>query len=763
MACFIISQAQINRIKGTLNDTIGQPISGAMLVIMNSKDSSSIAMEYAKEATFDIKYHQTGQEKLMLYISVYGFQGKFLPLKSKDEDLGKIVLLPLAIKMDEVTITRKIPLQHTFSKGKDEFRIPEWMGEQEYDLNSLLSNIPGIAVDGNSVKIIGSGSPVYTINGLTPRPGELESLSPQDIEKIIIDRMPSAKYDKTVKGIINIVIRKKLKDYLSTRLSNNFIYRQKAGDNTAIAINNQAGKWVNYLNYIYSYAPNIYESVYKSTLHTDAGDYPRIYEQSPDQLKKTQGVNYSPKYNINEHSFIDLQYSYQTNKEQSEDVNTFEIINKEYDDLKSKTKTTNNNHDLILRYHHQKKENNAFTANISYAHYDKNNHANTVENITYTDPDEESININTNYTSQFTNKVLTISANYDFDIGKQIRMEAGGDFAKIWNNSSTVYAGGQNYLTGTQETQATLYLNFGQSLGKIHYQVGLRGEYLYKHHPTDKKINDHPYAFLPSVSFSYKVTDQTNMTLYYRRTTTHPTLIQRDPILHYSDKYEYVQGNPDLKAYIDNNINFRLQLPKNLSLNINYLFAKDPIIQATNIYDESQQITLTTYNNFPRQKNLQASVGWYEKFGFYRLMLNGGYEQTWSKSPFLDSYVEYSKPAFNIRIQQMFSIHNNVRLSVIFNYMTSSKDLNSKMNEYYDLSSTLIFTLFKRRLNILIAGDDLLYTNVKWVIRYDRITEENINYTYGRALRIGITYNFNDFRDMFKKNNSNSYILDRAR
>lgn len=90
-------------------------------------------------------------------------------------------------------------------------------------------------------------------------------------------------------------------------------------------------------------------------------------------------------------------------------------------------------------------------------------------------------------------------------------------------------------------------------------RLGLRGEYLYKYRAENKDVNADPFSWLPSVSLSYEPNDAINLNFYFRRSTIHPTISERDPILHYVNKYEYMRGNPDLKSYIENEIALRLR------------------------------------------------------------------------------------------------------------------------------------------------------------------------------------------------------------
>lgn len=756
----IRSNAQSYTVRGELRDSTGMGIAGAAIVVMDPADSVAVNMEYTKEPRFEIKYDNPGKKEMLLYIQAYGYKNVLLDLKAEDENLGEIVLNPLSYDIDGIAVTADASVQYRSVRGKDEFTIPRSVGEREYDLNTLLSTIPGLAVDGEKVSIIGRGAPIYTINGLKPRPGELQNLSPRDVEKIVIDRMPSARYDKSVVGIINIVTRKTLKDYLGLRVSNDFYQRKEPGNISRITLNNQVGKWSNHLDYSYTYWRSYYESIYTNVLHDDDRQYVRTYTQSPLFRSQKHVLNYSPKYQINGKSFIDLQYSYERAGVKGSHPESFDILGYEYNSSDGSSFSRDNSHNVIARYVLEGDNDERLVINGGYSHILKNGNSLSLEKITYNDGTRDEIL--TQYDSRFASQVLSFSAMYDFGIGDNILAESGLEFAELWNDSRTRYKGGDKYLSDTEETQAAAYFNLGQQIGKFYYQIGVRGEYLYKYRAEGTDANSKPFSFLPTVSLGYDFSDAVNLTLYFRRTTTHPTLSERSPILNYVNKYEYTQGNPDLRSYIDNELSLHAKLPWNIAVNVGYFYAKDPIIQMDDIYDIETRKTIFTYHNFPKREKLSADITWNGHYGFYRLTLTGQYQQIFAKSPYLDGFVDYTKPRLQLRINQLFKLYRNIYLGVVFNCSTSYDNIYTRVSESYDLSGNIVMTLFKRRLNVTVGCDKILYSNQRTWEKYKMISTYNQNFQFDRQFRIGITYNFSNFRDLFKKNDSNADILQRA-
>ena len=71
--------------------------------------------------------------------------------------------------------------------------------------NDVLAHIPGVIRNGNSIEVIGRGTPLIYINGRQMRnQSELDQLSSDQIKDVEVVMTPGAKYDATVKAVIRI-------------------------------------------------------------------------------------------------------------------------------------------------------------------------------------------------------------------------------------------------------------------------------------------------------------------------------------------------------------------------------------------------------------------------------------------------------------------------------------------------------------------------------------------------------------------------------
>lgn len=757
------AQPLSGRVSGILCDTTGMELTQvAAVVVMNRSDSTTLRAEYISAGKFQFTYPAPALSEPVLYISAYGFQSKLLPLGSLDQDLGKIELRPLLIEMDSVLVTAVAPIKYGFVRGKDRFSIPEALGKKQIDLNMLLGKIPGLIYDGEKVSIAGSGAPTYLVNGFKPRPGELNAIRPEDVERVEVDRMPSARFEKSVRGVINIVLRNRKYDYLNGSVSEKFSYAQYAGNAFDVSLNNRMGRWINYVGYGYNYSHMKARMLYLTTLHGKEGNAERISDQTLWNKGNNHTLDLSPKFQIDDKSFVDAQYSFGRNSVQVPSRSTYRVVGTENSHITDKGIEDKDTHNLLLRYGNNFSDDHRLSLTFAYASIGNFSNNFTREAVE-SELDGTVQQIETRYKGNFASDVLTAVANYEFPIGKNLSGEIGGDFSRIWNDSYTHYAGGERIETSTHETQASLYFNFGQTIRKFFYEIGVRGEYLRKIGTDGKRLDEEPFSFMPAVRLSYQISDKTNISLYYRRSTTHPTVSERDPIMRYSNKYELTQGNPNLRSATENSLSLNVRLPQNIWLSAVYAHTDKEVIQTEDLYDEKKQITLLSWYNFPAYHSVRGNLFWFKKFGCYFPMFQASYRQIWADAPYLDGTVHYDQPKFSFTLLNSFDITDRISLSINGSYATSCDNLNAHIDSSWNLNASLTVRLLKNR-NLLfhLLGANLLYNNYREESRYKQLFMRSTNYMYNRSVSVQVRFLFNNYRRSFSRNEAAAEAFERA-
>ena len=365
------------------------------------------------------------------------------------------------------------------------------------------------------------------------------------------------------------------------------------------------------------------------------------------------------------------------------------------------------------------------------------------------------------YRQTYKNKVLSSSLDYTHAFG-ELDIETGVSYGKLWTQSNMDYHTEGNIQESTNRNEnATAYLNIDHAIGKFHYQIGLRGEYEYRHEENESYKKKHSFYFLPSVGVSHRVSDDLNFMLYYRRTTTQPTVKQLNTNVSYMNKYIYFTGNPLLKPTVSHTFMTRWAFPYHFSLTCNYSYDKNSIFQLTVNDKDDPNILVDTYENLKKSQELNLTLAWDRTFRFYYLNLNASYSQSFAKVPFVNQEVKYSKPAYSFYAMHSVTLYEDIKLNILGSYTTTREYATTYSKESYSASVQLQMLLLKKRLNVLISGDCLLNEgDIYQETRYKHTLMINKSNFHPRGITIGITYNFNNYIDEEKRKESE--IIKRA-
>ena len=755
--CILWGQ-QPNRIKGSLIDSCHNPVKGASIVLMNRADSSQITWMVCKENIFELEYKDTGKP-LLLHVSAIGYAGKYIKIDPTHLNLGEIVMMPWALNIDEVTISVKKPIVHNVERGRDQYTIPEWMGLQAYNLSSLLSLIPGLILNNENIEIAGIGKPIYILNGTNPRMGELENLNPRDIEKVTIARMPSSKFGPNAVGIIYIETKKQWHDYTRIRLKNQFKYTNVTNNQSSLFFSYKKNKLSHYLGYSFDYDPEKYDLRYGYETNIPEEDIHYSMFTSTDMYEKGKNHNltYSTKYQINANSFVDLLYYFSMKNILADNLAHTDFFDEDQPDLSSHTLTDMKYklHLANIRYDNTFDGKDRLTFSISCMLVDDKRDEALKEEALQTESTRMA------YNQAYKNKDVGLSLDYTHTF-EGLDIETGVSYGKLWTQSDMNYYTENNSQKSTSRTEnTTAYLNIDHAIGKFHYQIGLRGEYEYRHAENDSYKKNHSFYFLPSAGMSYRVNDDLNFMLYYRRITTQPTERQLNTNVSYMNSYLYFTGNPLLKPTVSHTFMTRWAFPCHLSLTCNYSYDKNGIFQLTVNDKDDPNILVDTYENLKKSQELNLTLAWDRTFRFYYLNLNASYSQSFAKVPFVNQEVKYSKPAYSFYAMHSITLYEDIKLNILGSYTTTREYATTYSKESYSASVQLQMLLLKKRLNVLIAGNSLLNAgNIYQETRYKHTLMINKSNFHRCGITIGITYNFNNYIDEEKRKESE--IIKRA-
>ena len=761
--CVVLGQ-EMRVVTGRLADTTGQGVKGAIVVLMEKADSVQVRWDYFAVDTFRLEYEYRKEKALLLYVSAIGYASKYVEVDREREDQGTIVLEPLSVLLDEAVVAEQQPIGHRFIMGSDIYTIPDWLGEREYDVMSLLSFIPGLVNSRNGIEIAGIGAPVYKINGLDPRPGELSSMDPRDIASVTIIRMPSAAYSKEVRGIVNITTKKKWHDYIMLRVGNEFAYSNRPGNIASATLNFSKGKYSQSLMYNYLYARSAYEQseIYEISMPEEDFYYDMDTYTAMRERARQHNLTYSPRYRFNDKSFVDFQYtgSYMMDRHaEGRNVTHYSDSTRDLSFNRTLIDAEIMNHSMIMRYDNTFDGKKRLTFNAIYTMV-SDSRDNDFQEVGMAG-DNMVDSTQTLYSQSYKNRALSFSLKHERKLGEYIQLEGGVSYSNLWLHNRADYQNGQPDVDNrTHDEQMTAFLNMGHSIGDLYYQLGIRGEYEYKHRSAERDA-DHSWYFMPVASLSYRVDDDLNFMLYYRRNVDYPTASQLNTNRFYVQKYWYKTGNPDLKPTKDHAFMFRGSFPYNLSLTCNYHFQKDEIIACEVRDDEDYRVIVSTEENIERSHEIKATLSWYKRFKFYYTTWSVTYTHYWAKSPFISADTKIN-PRLSFYIMQSFTISPKVRINLYMNGKTSGNYYANYMRPTFDMSADLQFSLLQNRLHIKLKANNFVDINAGYFnTRFDHIHAVKHHDYHPMNFTIGVTYTVRNFIDLFQKNTAGDEMIRR--
>lgn len=295
-------------IKGTVTDSIGQPIDAALVVFMNADDGN---VQQQDITSSDGSYKMNASGELRIYISCLGYKQYISsPFNvEKDTVIPEIKLYTEDFTLDDiVVIGEKQTPSLRIEKGKMIFTPKNSSIIAGSSALEVLKKTPGIFVDGeNNISIGGKNNVLVILNGKQTymQKDELVSLlkatPSSSVTSVEVIRNPSAQYDAEGSGgIININMNKKKAEGFFISLNNGVSYWENLRENTELSFSYTKNKFS--LSGNYNHAFGYYSMDYGMHRIQEGKDY---YSPTEDTDKrKTISGNLNIEYAFNDKHII---------------------------------------------------------------------------------------------------------------------------------------------------------------------------------------------------------------------------------------------------------------------------------------------------------------------------------------------------------------------------------------------------------------------------------------------------------------------------
>lgn len=541
-----------------------QTLDSAFIAGTNSNEKGAFRLEKIKPGDYRLVVSYLGYETT--YVSILGI--------AKSIDLGKVLLQPSSVALEEVTI--KASAVRSYSDRRIAFPTDQQKQNATNGINLLSTMmLPRLQVNPltNEVKA-DEGDIQFCINGIKVEALDVQALSPKEIIRVEYHDNPGVRYGNVAAVLDYIIKRETTGGSVNMNLSNSPV-TVFGDDQVAIRLNHKKSEFG--LQYSTRYRNfNARKEALETYNFDDGMNMQRVLNGIPTYIMETThntSLNYSlveaDKYYFN----ATLRYSFTKERKKSHSLLYEKRTPEQITDVRSGGESRSHLPSLDLYYMRTLKNKQTITANIV------GTYINTDANQNYTEKEEEEVL--SDVLSNVLGKKYSLigegiyEKNWDFG-----RLSSGVKHSQAWTDNT--YAGTVGGNTRMKQSETYLFAEFSGKVKRLNYMGGVgvarswfkqEGEDSYQY-----------YSFRPKVSLQYNMTDNTFIRLGGSVGNTSPALSELSAIEQIIDTLQIRRGNPYLTPYINYNTYLNYEYKKGLftgGINLYYWYSPDMIMEET--------------------------------------------------------------------------------------------------------------------------------------------------------------------------------------
>lgn len=603
----------------------------ATVTLLNADSSVANGGMTDDNGVFEIL--SVGEGEYTLRVSGLGFNtktvGNVKVADGQTTELGRIEVAGSTQVLQEVEISGARPKME-MGIDKKVFNVEQNITSSGGSAADVLQNIPSVAVDVDgavslrgkeNVTILIDGKPATLLGG--DETTALQSLPASSIDQVEVITNPSSKYDATgMTGIINIITKREKKLGMNGTATLGAGTRDKY--NGSLNLNVKNDKWNLFLNS--SYRQN--RTYRRNTTSRDFKQNSGSRESYEDNTRIFDGFfnSIGAEYKIDTNNSVTL----------TQNINKMNFGGKGLS-IVDEYASPNNLLSSQERYNFSGGGPLSSSTSLDYKRKfrkkDRELTANSTFVKSWTDREQEYTTSTYNSSDQLTvgpvfqrapgtSRNTSLNSQIDYVspmLTKNGKFEAGLKSQNFWlqsQNNPTFDSAGTNkgidslLLNGYDYTQNiySAYSNWGDKVGKLRYQAGLRLEYAtYEGTATqvgNKRYRNEFLNLFPSAFLSYELAKQQSVYLSYSRRTHRPRFFELLPYVDISNPLDTTIGNPDLVPEFIHNF----ELNYNKMTDKGHNFIASTYYQYTQNLIERYQLAYDGGTSITQRRNLNAGV-----------------------------------------------------------------------------------------------------------------------------------------------------------
>ena len=753
----ILAQNNISSIKGKVIDENDAPLPYVSVAVYQD-DKIITGTITNDDGVFTLKVQQSDKE-IRLAFDFVGYikeEIKTIPNKTKIE-VGNIVLKENVVMLDDVVIS-STAVAHKSTVEHTSINASANIASSKGSALDILSASSSVSTQNDVISIRGNSNILVLIDGVPTTVTDLSTIPAANIKTIDVITNPDASYDSEgTGGIINIIMKKESAKGFSGAAGANYGFNHFVTGNAAFSYNSKKA------SYRFNYNTKYEDDFINSSLTRYMKESKSLIQQQMTSNRYTfnNNVSLGADFRINKRNTVtvDLKYMSPRLNVKQDLQNTITHNGISYESRHNDVTWNRDNIEAVVLYRHIIKPETSdisFRGSVSKIWGKRPSYyyvSDELQNSSNSGGSPFISNFQTDFKQKLSRGSLSAGAKVTYR-----RNDIYHEFFDLENGNWIYSESFSNDLLHTELIPAAYVMFSSRNIGKFSYKAGLRGEYSIvtldsKHENIDTKKDD--IFIAPSLSGTYKISDKQDLSLAFSRRIGRPTYPQLTPYMSMVDAMTYEQGNMNLQAEKTSkfDLTYNIKGEKfNIFADAYFNYTEDYISQITEVIDG---LLITTYINaaYDMKSGLDLSL----KIFPYEWMT-----ATLSSNTFyVKTCGQFEKADYDFNMIDIdnkgWSNNSNIMLDLIPRKSTNIQLQYFIMTPQYYPQLTTSFThkmnvglkqkLMKGAMTLSLLVTDVFNTYTWEVHSYNRIYDlTNISKQKSRMLWIGISYNFNSYK-----------------
>lgn len=735
-------------IKGIVKDSLGLPIRDAIVVLFSLPDTIQVSCSITNvEGRFTI--NSKNEQEHLLYISLVGYIPKYAEALPYQEIIMDVDVLAI----DEVVVKGSRPISKMTTSGVQTTVANTFLSEMGTG-NEVLKRIPMVMGSKGNFEIFGKGTAKIYINNREVRDAsELDNLNAKDIQSIEVISNPGARYDASVKAVINIKTVKRQGDGVSFNARSSFYTWQYQDYINQINTNYRKGGLDIFVNGYYSNTTTTQIGDANQTIEIDT-----LWQQNSniDRLSRDNNLNATigANYEINPNHCIGFRYDIKTSPANNvDDTNLKSVV---YADSIYYDHWDNNEHRTI-------RDRVGSQANLYYKGSFEKLSINF--NADYMSSGSRSDNINRESSKKYGDRTLSSFSN----IGNRLwvgklqlaypvlkgEISSGTEYVSITrsdeyvNNDLTYFSS----MVDIKEQNIAFFAEY-QIASKIgNFSAGVRYEnadydYIVDYKKDTSKSRRYKQWF-PNFSYSHNF-GGVAIQLSYNSKVVRPSYSQLSNNFLYDNRFTMVTGNPLLKPTINQDVSLA-GLWKFIQVQVNYNLQKDAIVMWIDRYDKDPKVSLINYKNISKLPRLTTSLTIAPTFGFWKPQLTIAVQKYWQDYREYGLDIDMKEPLYYISLNNTFELPYAIIVNLDAGYQ--SKGYGATIYSYKDvfrLNFDIAKNFLNKTLQVKLGISDITNAGIGNLAIMPRTKLKYSHHFNHRKIQLTVRYYFNPTNNKYK-------------